>query len=197
MTRQSFGFLGFAVLFLFSTTVVSGQEMNSEKTSWEDYRVISERNIFSRNRRQSNQSVFTEAQKRPAIVQKEQSYYILRGITRQADGFVSFIEDSRTMEIGKFRKGEMIGKGRLKNITLDYISYELEGGTIRVEIGMNLEGRPSSTASQYFPQFEAPSEGPFEVSSRVQTDAQAPAQDEKAGDILKRLRERRKKELEE
>ena len=113
------------------------------------------------------------------------------------------------------RTGQLIGDGKIKGMTLDYISYELEGESTRVEIGMNFEGQVSSSGTQYSSSWFDDSQGSSSFSEMGQfpdMDQSQPAsenkvtaqpvpetqqQDESMDNILQRLKERRKKELEE
>lgn len=147
MTGRVYRIIGFSILLSLSAIVAMGETEEGTK-SWDDYRIITERNIFSRNRTKAVQSSMSRRQ--TVAVTPEQSYYTLRGITRQSDSFISFLEDSRTMDVEKFRKGESIGEGTISEITLDYISYNSGEETIKVEIGMNLEGQISSSGTDYF-----------------------------------------------
>src|SRR4030042_2506406 len=146
MMRQACKIVGFSILFLSSGAFAAGEETGSATKSWDDYKIISERNIFSRYR---TKAVPMSQLQQQVVVVPEQSYYTLRGITRQSDGYISFIEESRTADVTRFRKGDSIAEGRVIGIDMDYISYENEGKTLKVEIGMNLEGKVSGPGTQY------------------------------------------------
>jgi hypothetical protein len=135
--------IGLSTFILLSAAVVQGAETDNVKNSWDDYKILSEKNIFSRSRTKAV-PVVNEI-KQPVIVVPEENYYTLRGITKQAEEFVSFIEDSRTMAVKKVRKGDKIGPGKVGDITLDDMSYVNGGKTIDVKIGMNLEGHTSGS----------------------------------------------------
>lgn len=146
MERQAFNIIGFCMLFLSCCAPAAAEETGPAAKSWDDYKIITERNIFSRYR---TKTAPVSQLQQPAVVVPEQGYYTLRGITKQPDGYISFIEDSRTAMVNRFRNGDSIAKGRITAITMDYISYENQGKTLRVEIGMNLEGQVSGTGMQY------------------------------------------------
>jgi hypothetical protein len=131
----------FSLLLMSSTAIVYGEETKAASKSWDDYKIISERNIFSRNRTKT--VVLTEIQKQVIIV-PEQRYLTLRGITKQSDGYVSFIEDSRTSNVARHKKGDSVAAGKITDITLDSLSYKHGGKTLKIEIGMNLEGQTST-----------------------------------------------------
>ena len=214
--KELYRIIGFSVLLSLSAIATRGETEENTK-SWDDYRIITDRNIFSRNRTKAVKS--SEVRRQKVSVASEQSYYTLRGITRQSDGFVTFLEDSRTMDVKKFRKGESIGEGTISEITLDYISYEYGDKTIKVEIGMNLEGQISSSETDYyFSGFDDyfNSSGSSDTGQSGEPDqsqemdrfgttdngrassqpvAESRQQDENSENILQRLKERRKKEL--
>jgi hypothetical protein len=143
---RGYRIIGFSVLLMSSAAFVQGEETKvAVSKSWDDYKVIAEKNIFSRNRTKT--VVLTEEQ-RQAMAVPEQRYHTLRGITKQANGYVSFIEDSRTSGVTRYRKGDAVAEGKIADITLDNISYKNSGKTLKVEIGMNLEGQISATGAQ-------------------------------------------------
>jgi hypothetical protein len=224
-----------SAFILFSAPLVQGEETN--KNSWDEYKILFERNIFSRERTKI-MPVVNEI-KQPVIVVPEQTYYTLRGITKQSEEFVSYVEDSRTMAVKKVRKGDMVGPGKVGDITLDDMSYVTGGKTISVKIGMTLEGRTSVSgginysagsnafqdnrqlqasgqaqeigqgpgmgqaqgAGQLPAMGQAQSTGQPGAAGQTQTAVKAVSQtgqgDQGSSDVLQRLKERRKKELEE
>jgi hypothetical protein len=196
MNLRSYITPGLILFILLSPASVWGDENTNEKAIWEDYRILSERNIFSRNRVKVEKPVFVEPRSIQREPDREEGYLVLRGVTKQADQFVAFIEDSRTMEIRKVLKNGIIGKGKIKKITLDYITYELEGKSARVNIGMTMGGEAAESVSGYDSGFEAPKQQDFlNFSPTVQEETKAETTGESAKDILQRLKERRKKEL--
>lgn len=197
MNRRLYIVSGFTLFMLFSSTFVIADENNKDRVSWEDLRILSERNIFSRNRVKFAPTRNVEPRNIKRTETGEEGYLILRGITQHANRFVAFIEDSRTMEIKKLLKGSMVGKGRIKNITLDYITYELEGESSTVKVGMTMGGEVAQMNSGYASGFEMPGQqNSIAFSSTAQENAsQVKITDESAKDILQRLKERRKKEL--
>jgi len=138
--------VGFSILLFYSGAFASGEEPEKAPRSWDDYKIITQRNIFSRYR---TKAVPMSQVQEQVLVVPEQSYYTLRGITKQSDGYISFIEDSRTVSVTRFRKGDSIADGRVTEIDMDHISYENGGKDLSVEIGMNLEGHVSGAGMQY------------------------------------------------
>jgi hypothetical protein len=164
--RQGYRIIGLSILMWSTAGLVSGGEIKNTSKTWDDYKVIAEKNIFSRNR---IKDVPVSEVQQPVVVIPEQTYYTLRGITRQSDGYISFIEDERTMAVTKVRKGEKIGGGKVSNIGLDDISFEYGGRTVKVEIGMNLERQKSGSGVQYYPSRTNASKGTPQISTIDQT----------------------------
>jgi hypothetical protein len=156
MMRQACKIVGFSIFFLSSGVFAAGEETVSATKTWTDYKIITDRNIFSRYR---TKTVPMSQVQQQVVVVPEQSYYTLRGITRQSDGYISFIEDSRTAALTRSRQGDSIAGGRITGINMDCISYENGGKTLKVEIGMNLEGLVVSAGMQYLSSGSGRSQG--------------------------------------
>lgn len=191
MMLKSYKFFVFILLFLANVGPVWSGEQKDEKEFWDNYKMLVERNIFSRNRGSSFDRDSSKAKK--ITPPKPESYFVLRGIVQQNDERIAFLEDNREGKTIKARVGESIARGILKNLTLDYIEFGLDANTTRIVIGSNLEGKLSSPALTYddlLEWTETSSEAPNSVTSGEGKDQQN--EDE---DILRRLMERRKKEL--
>ena len=189
----------FVMIFILILPAVStsGNENNTVKSSWQDYKIISTRNIFSRNRMSEDISVS------PSTVQvrkqdiKEEGYLVLRGITKKADRFVAFIEDSRTGKMKQAMKGEEIGDGKIEDITIDFVEYKLKDKVVKIKTGMSMEGQVTGTASVAGSSgFVASQKQSLpDYSSDTKTGVQSSPAAEDSNAILQRLKERRKKEL--
>jgi len=188
---------GFTLIMILFSGFAAGEENKVNRASWEDLRILSERNIFSRNRVKTVIPVNIEIQDEQRVEVKEENYLVLRGITQQANRFVAFIEDNRTMEVKKVLKDGMIGNGKIGDITLDHITYVLEGKPATVKVGMSLSGVAGGMDSGYPSGFGTPGRQSFiSIPSNSEEDTpQVKVTDESAKDILQRLKERRKKEL--
>lgn len=188
---------GLLILIFLLPSFASGEENAGTGASWQDYRLLSERNIFSRNRVKTVQQQFTQ----PVNIRREEiredGFLVLRGIIRQAGRFIAFIEDNRSGEIKKVLKDGVIGKGKVRDITLDQITYELEGKSAQVKIGMTMGGEVAQAGSGFSSGFTAPVQQTFiDFSSTGNvSQPQAKTSGEDMKDILQRLKERRKKEL--
>lgn len=138
--------IGLSILFLSSVAFAADEDTKEATVTWDDYKIVSERNIFNRYRT----GAVTTSRQQQVQVASEQSYYTLRGITRQSDGYISFIEDSRTASVSRFKKGDDVAEGKISAITMDDIAFEHGEKTLEIEIGMNLEGNVLSSGMQYY-----------------------------------------------
>ena len=182
-----------ASLLCFLGAPAFAEQEPSQQNTWDGYKVIVEKNIFSRNRwQQAERTARQGGATAPARARAPESFFVLRGITRDEDGFIAFIEDTRTYNMARTRVGDSVTEGTVKDMTLDHMAFELNGETRQIEIGMDLEGI-APQATNIGPAAFVPSSG---ISPQEGTDSGklAPSKEE-TEDILKRLRERRQREL--
>jgi len=143
---SGFKIIGLSILFLSSLAFAVEEETKEKDATWNDYKIIAERNIFNRYRT----GVVVIPRQQQVVVPSEQSYYTLRGIARQADGYISFIEDTRTANVTRFKKGDAVAEGKISAISMDEVTYEYGDKALKVKIGMNLEGDVLSRDMRYF-----------------------------------------------
>jgi len=108
----------------------------------EDYRVLSERNLFLRNRARPPSS-------RPAPIAAPpadtgDSRIVLTGIIQQGEDYVAFLEDTRTGKTTTLQVGAPVGRGQLTTITMDAVHYTCAGNTTKIAIGSTLAGTAAS-----------------------------------------------------
>ena len=156
----------------------------NETDSWDRYRVLSERNIFVRDRGGLRESMPVPEQTARAIDDDDSDRYLLLTATVQRGReCIAFVEDTRSGETIKVRPGDPIGKGKFVKITLDYIEYEREGNnTTRIEIGSSLVGLTAGS----------PTPGASADSSRP-----ANAADSGTAAMVEQMRRRREQEAKE
>jgi hypothetical protein len=146
MRKQDYAVIGFSILLLSSVAFAEDDAAKSGTKTWENYKAIAEKNIFSRSR---TKAIPLSQLQQQVVVVPEQSYYSLRGITKESDVYIAFVEDSRSYRVTRARKGESVAGGKISDITMDDISYTLSGKTAKIEVGMNLEGQVASSGIQY------------------------------------------------
>ena len=111
--------------------------------AWKRYLVLSERNIFSRDR--SKRPSSRPASTQPHIVANTDGRLVLTGIGQDGREGIAFIEDTRSGKTIRARVGDTIGEGRLVEITLDCVQYKSKTTSTRIGIGSTLAGSTAST----------------------------------------------------
>jgi len=166
------------------------EEPAPNPASWDSYKVIVERNMFSRQRGAAERRQRDEAQQVLTVPDPE-SYYRLRGIAQEDGTFIAFIEDTRSSETLKVRQGEAVARGSIELLDLDSVTFRLDDRTIPVAIGQDLlGGQGAVTMSELMEWTPAPSAS---TGSQEAAPAAAPTGDE--AEILRQLLERRRQEL--
>ena len=164
--------------------VAHGAAAAASQPSWDRYRIVVDRNVFSRTRGRPGPARAVVA--RPVFQPK--SPVVLRGIARRGDEHVAFIEDTGTKKTWKVKAGDALAGGRVQRITLDRVEVDRAGRTVAIQVGSSLDGTPVL----------APASMPTVTSSGTATSAQpseTKAVNPKLQSILERMRQRRQKEL--
>ncbi len=182
-----------------------GATPRGENGFYQKYGILVERNIFSRNR--SRKADKRDENPKNIVQRSTHEEFILRGISRWSKEYVAFLENTRDGQTKMYRIGDSVAEGKIKNITLDYVEFEIKKNVKKVEIGKNMQGEiytPSVTFDDLINQTETLSDQVETSSDRAKTssepatttnsDAGAESSEEQ-NDILKKLLERRKGEL--
>jgi hypothetical protein len=115
---------------------------STQPPQWDNYRILSEQNIFLRNRARPMTGQYLP---RPAVAApSEDARFVLTGIIQQGDDCVAFFEDSRSGKTIQTQTGDTVGRGRLTVITLDTVHYACDGDIARITVGSNLTGAAAS-----------------------------------------------------
>lgn len=178
--------LSLLILLVAGLSVVLASSEADGSDSWDRYRVLSDRNIFVRNR-QSSQVIRPELQPTINPVDSADQYLVLTGIVQKGLETIAFIEDTRSRKTIKVAPGNQIGNGKLIKITLDNVEYECEGQIIRIGIGSTLMG---SAVSRERTSTAVSSQQSVSADSSGSTDQAEAA----SSDVLERMRERRERE---
>lgn len=113
--------------------------------SWDQYQIITTRNIFLRDRSQRYRpSVSYSRPPRPA---SDEDSIVLTGIVQQGLACVAFFENTRTGETTRVAVGQPLGAGTLAWICLESIGYQGAGGTRAITVGQALSGESASLVS--------------------------------------------------
>jgi hypothetical protein len=110
-------------------------------TTWQSYRVLSDRNIFMRNRGRQTRD---RAPRPTPPPENPDERIVLTGIIQQGADYVAFFEDSRSRKTTTLQAGAAVGRGKLASIALDAVKYAYNGTTTTVTIGDNLTGRATA-----------------------------------------------------
>jgi len=184
-----------ALILATKPTAGLGQDSTEQQDPWSAYKVIVERNMFSRQRgtRAERFNRDGSEMRTPPPAPNPESYYVLKGIVKENDAFIGFLEDTRGGQILRVRKGESVARGAIKALSLDSIEYQLEDRTITIRMGQNLEGGQGAvTMTQLFEQAQTSSVTPLEGATSAPGES-IPSGEE--ADILRKLMERRQQQL--
>jgi len=163
------------------------EEQQSQATSWDRYKVLAERNMFLRDR-----AAAQRAASRAAPVYPPEHFIVLTGIVRQGEEYIAFLEDTRSKATSRVGADGPAAQGRIVRVALDYVEYEKDGQTLKVEMGQSLEGGPPGRPAA--PDTSAAAGAAADKSAGTAPPAaNAGSEDENA--VLERLRQRRQKEL--
>lgn len=171
------------VMLLFgNVAILSAEEQEASENSYDRYKVIFERNIFSKDRLPPQ----TQNGTRRVSIRQVLSIYVLRGIAAQKDQNVAFIEEQISGQTMKAQIGTEVLDGKITEIKYDRVAFEQDGQTKYIRIGGEF-GKTETTV---------------ETTESEEASQAAPAEQPAAGgttgdenDILKKLMERRKSEL--
>jgi hypothetical protein len=183
---------GFAVLFALLLTGAWGAApppqapSGNRNATWEEYRLVLDRNIFSRDRGARPQP----RSFRSSVTRTAEDYLILTGVGAQ-EGLdrVAFFEDAQSGQLFTVSVGRPLGRGILTAISLDSVEYRAAGVTRRIAVGENLTGVVASAYS-----LAASSQADEEGGSAATTQPLDTA-GKSSNDILEKMRQRRLQEI--
>jgi hypothetical protein len=116
----------------------------------EQYGLVVENNIFLRDRTR-RPSGNGNATTRPTTPQRSPEQTVaLTGIVFEDGAFRAYFENLAAGTIFRVSPGDEVARGRVKEILIDAVAYESNGGVTWIEIGRDLTGsaaaRPTATA---------------------------------------------------
>lgn len=174
---------------LASVSMAQSDEDPPETSPRDRYKVIAERNIFLPER--------PRAMPRAAVVVPEyrpERDLVLTGVIQEGEQHVAFLEHVHTRITSRVRAGDAVARGRISEIALDHVEYEMGEHTGRVEVGQRLDSALPADPSAGTP------DTPAAESAEGEGDAAPPAVPSGAGSdnaVLERMLQRRQKELRE
>lgn len=100
------------------------------------YAILETRSIFSRDRRVANTAFAGRGSSEASLA--------FRGAAVEDGKFVAFIEDTNRQITQTVRINDSVGQGKCTAITLDSITYEVNGEPRDIELGYSLAGTPAA-----------------------------------------------------
>lgn len=115
------------------------QVKNAETLPYDRYKVIAERNLFLKDRLSGtvSRSQTVRTILREGSVPAHRA--LLTGIVRRGSDYVAFFEDTVSLKITRVTQGDAFLRGRVDNITLDYVDYTEDGRKNSIKIGQYVE----------------------------------------------------------
>ena len=138
---------------------------NTDKSSFDHYKVLSEHNIFTKNRRppstqRSRDPRFDRPPSKPEVA------FVLTGcVIEDVNRYAAFVENAQTGTTLKVSPGDAVASGKVTSIGFDYLEYESAGQKTRVEIGHNFTGSVASLAEVIAAPTTGPTTGPVDLSN--------------------------------
>ncbi len=163
----------------------SADETEVNNKTYSSYKVIYERNIFSKDRLPPRE--LRRSDSKTQRTTRVLSIYVLRGIAADSQQKAAFIEEQISGESMNAKLGTELLGGRITDIKYSYIIFEKDGRARKVKIGSEF-GKEELTVIS-----ERSDEKSEEAAIEESKTDDAPVGDE--SDILKKLMERRKSEL--
>jgi len=115
----------------------SAQQSGSREGYRDRYGVLSERNIFMRER---GRRFRPEPSSRPSSSRRAEDSYVLRGVVFEDGAYHAYVENLDRSAMLRLAVGEAVADGKIVQIELDSVEYEQAGRRTRVEIGRSLTG---------------------------------------------------------
>lgn len=171
----------------------AGGGSSGRRDSWEAYRVIVERNMFSRQRGVRRDRPTRDDMRPLPPAPNPESYYVLKGIVQEDNTFIAFIEDTQRGGVLRLGKGDKVARGEVKALNLDSIEYQLGDQTITVRLGLDLEGGQGSVSLATLIEGVQASSPPSTSEGQDEATAAPTSADE--ADILRQLMQRRQQQI--
>jgi hypothetical protein len=110
----------------------------------EQYGIITERNIFMRDRRVRERNDF-RGPSRPPLTPEQT--FVLTGVVIEDDEYHAYLEDISRRTIQKMTVGSELARGKIVDMDIDAIAYESNGKVTWVLVGSNLTGSSVGSVS--------------------------------------------------
>jgi hypothetical protein len=131
---------------ILSAVVLAADTQPPRQNYGDRYNVLSERNIFMRERGRPAPSSRPRndysSQSQPAPV--PEATYVLTGIVLEEGQYRAYVEEAGTGRVHRLAVGDAIARGHVLEIDIDAIAYSSNGKGTWVSIGNDLLGKPFS-----------------------------------------------------
>lgn len=121
------------IVFVGLITFVLGLEQ--QEKSFEQYKVIVQRNIFSRYHRITSQG---SPEAKYVTRQKVINLYVLRGVSTNGQDKLAFIEDQISGQYIRAKIGDDISVYKIKDITADSVTFENADQQVAIKVGSEI-----------------------------------------------------------
>jgi len=174
-------------------------------TGWDRYKVLVQRNMFSKERGRPREEVRTERKRDVPPPPRIESDLVLIGVVQKDGAPAAIIENRVSGKIVAVKPGDSIGAGAIKVISLDSIDFECDGILNVIKIGSTLAGTAPKTFTVTTPETSASTTTPGGTSTPPATTTSTtpaatgtPPTGTGAGggeSVLERMRRKRQEEL--
>lgn len=103
-----------------------------------EYQVLIKRSLFAADGTASGQAA-------AATSPTADSAFALKGVSQEDTRYTAYVEDAAAKRVIPVRVGDLLARGRVRDITLHAVEYEVAGRVTHVDIGQTLDG--SGTAN--------------------------------------------------
>jgi hypothetical protein len=147
---------GMALLVIAATIFAADPAPPAKKNYGDRYNVLSERNIFMRERgrpatRPYTPRTYDSATVRPPL----EASFVLTGIVLEEGQYRAYVEDVSSGRVNRLAVGDAIARGHVLEIEIDAIAYSAGGQGTWISIGSDLRGQAFNSfptaMSRYLP----------------------------------------------
>jgi hypothetical protein len=115
----------------------------------ERYAVLTDQNIFLKDRRSSRRNSSTSTTGRAPTDMEilratPEASFVLTGVVFEDGDFRAFVEDTKAARVMRLSVGDAVARGKLTQIDIDTVAYESTGKTTVINVGTTLTGVPYS-----------------------------------------------------
>jgi hypothetical protein len=128
---MNFKILSLLMIMLLPLGLAQAQRRDDREGFRQQYKLILDRNIFSRDRRPYVPRERKTTYKPPPPIETD---YCLKGIAREREQLTAFIEQISTGIIDRYTLNAKIAKGSIQTITLDMVEYAVDAAVVTKDL---------------------------------------------------------------